>query len=151
MGGKGQAGTSGARHAKGRQEGKGGKGVGKGRQWPQPQHSFKQPPPGSPPQVSAAVQAEEEREARRQQAARYEALAHVECHCRCHQPPEPGSDTIYRLEMASGRTGSGRQGGLERSGGEHSGQPSGGVRRERGQAEQSSAAAEGRHGQREGE
>ena len=150
-GGKGQAGTWGARHAKGRQEGKGGKGVGKGRQWPQPQHSFKQLPPGSPPQVSAAVRAEEEREARREQAARYEALAHVERQRRRHQPPEPGPDTIYRLEMESRRTRLGRRGGLERLGGEHSGQPSGGVRREGGQAEQSSAAAEGRRGQREGE
>ena len=149
-GGKGQAGTSGARHAKGRQEGKGGKGVRKGRQCPQPQHLFKQPPPGSPRQVSAAVRAEKEREVRSQQAPRYEALAHVERQRRRHQPPEPGPDTTYRLEMESGRTRSGRQGGLERSGGEHSGQPSGGVRREGGQAEQSSAAAEGRRGQREG-
>ena len=150
-GGKGQAGTSGARHANGRQEGKGGRGVGKGRQWPQPQLSFKQPPPGLPPQVSAAVRAEEERDARRQQAARYEAPAHLERRRRRHQPPEPGPDTIYRLQMESGSTRSGRQGELERSGGEHSGQPNGGVRREGGQAEQSSAAAEGRRGQREGE
>ena len=120
-GGKGQTGTSGARHAEGHQEGKGGKGGGQGRQWPQPQCSFNQPPPVSPPQVSAAVRAEEEREARRQQAARYEALAHIERqHCR-HQPPEPGPDSIYRLEMGSGRVGSGRQGGQEGSGGEHSG------------------------------
>ena len=83
--------------------------------------------------------------------ARYEALAHVERQRRRHQPLEPGPDTIYRLEMESGRTGSGRQGGLEGSGGEHSGQPSGGVPREGGQAEQSSAAAEGHRGQREGE
>ena len=48
-GGKEQAGTWGARHAKGHQEGKGGKGGGQGRQWLQPQRSFKQPPPGSPP------------------------------------------------------------------------------------------------------
>ena len=109
-GGKGQAGTSGARHAKAHQEGKVEKGVGKGRQWPQPQHSFRQPPQGSPPQVSAAVRAEEEREAQRQQVAGHKALAHVECQRRRHQPPEPASDTIYRLEMESGRTGSGRQG-----------------------------------------
>ena len=64
-GGKEQAGTSGAMHAMGHQEGKGGKGGRKGRQWPQPERSFKQPPPGSPPQVSVAVRAEEEREARR--------------------------------------------------------------------------------------
>ena len=51
-GGKGQARTWGARHAKEHQEGKGRKGVGKGQQWPQHQHSFKQPPPASPPQVS---------------------------------------------------------------------------------------------------
>ena len=101
--------------------------------------------------MSAAVRAEEEREARRQQAARYEVLAHVERQRRRHQPPEPGPDTIYRLGMESARTGSGCQGGLERSGGEHSAQRSGGVRREGGQEEQSSAAAEGRSGQREGE
>ena len=41
-GGKGQAGTSGAVHAKGHQAGKGGKGSGRGRQWPQPQRSFRQ-------------------------------------------------------------------------------------------------------------
>ena len=50
----------GMRHGRG-MEGKGGKG--QGRQWPQPQHLFKQQPPGSPPQVSAAVRAEQEREA----------------------------------------------------------------------------------------
>ena len=150
-GGKGQARTSGAGPAKGHQAGKGGKVSGRGRQWPQPQRSFRQSPPGSPPQVSAAVRAEEEREARRQQAARYEALAHVERQRHRHQPPEPRPDTIYRLEMEPGRTGSGRQGGLEGSGGDHSGQPSGGVRREGGPAEQSSAAAVGHCGQREGE
>ena len=88
---------------------------------------------------------------RRQQAARYEALAHVERQRRCRQPPEQGPDTIYRLEMEPGRTGSGCQGGLEGLGGERGGQPSGGMRREVGQAEQSSAAAEGHRGQREGE
>ena len=42
---------------------------------------------------------------RRQQAARYEALAHVE-HQRCRrQPPEQGPDTIYQSEMEPGRTG----------------------------------------------
>ena len=74
----GQAGTTGAVHAKGHLAGKGGKGSGWGRQWPQPQHSFRQPPPRSPPGVSAAVRVEEEREARRQQAARYEGPAPVE-------------------------------------------------------------------------
>ena len=130
-------------HATDQQEGKGGKGGGKGRQWPQPERSFKQLPPGSPPQVSVAVRAEEEREARRQQAARYEALAQVELQRRRHQPPEPP-------EMGSGRTGSGRQGGQEGSGEEHSGQPRGGLRREEGQAGQSSAAAQGHRGQQEG-
>ena len=48
-GGKGQAGMSGAWHAKGHREEKGGKWGGQGRQWPQPQQSFEQPPPGSPP------------------------------------------------------------------------------------------------------
>ena len=149
-GGKGQAGASGARHATQQQQGKGRKGGGQGRQWPQPERSFKQPPPGSPPQVSAAVRAEEEREARRLQAARYEALAHIERQRRCHQPPESGPDTIYRLEMGSVRAASGRQGGQEGSGEVHSGQPSGGLRREEGQAGESSAAAEGHRGQREG-
>ena len=42
---------------------------------------------------------------RRQQAARYEALAHVE-YQRCRrQPPEQGPDTIYQLEVEPGRTG----------------------------------------------
>ena len=78
-------------------------------------------------------------------------LAHVKRQRRRHQPPDPGRDTIYRLEMGSGRTGSGHQGGPEGLGGEHSGQPSGGMRREGGQAEKSNAAAEGQRGQREGE
>ena len=104
-GGKGQAGTTGAVHAKGHLAGKGGKGSGRGRQWPQPQRSFRQPPPRSPPGASAAVRAEEEREARRQQAARYEALAHVEHQRRRRQPPGQGPDTIYQLEMEPGRTG----------------------------------------------
>ena len=104
-GGKGQAATSGAVHAKGHLAEKGGKGSGRGRQWPQPQRSFRQSPPRSPPQVSAAVRAEEEREVRRQQAARYEALAHVEHQRRRRQPPEQGPDTIYQLEMEPGRTG----------------------------------------------
>ena len=149
-GGKGQAGTSGARHATEHQEGKGGKEGGQGRQWPQPQRSFKQQPSGSLPQVGAALRAEEEREARRQQAARYDALAHMERQRRRHQPPEPGPDTIDRLEMRSGKAGSGHQGGQKGLGGEHSGQPSGGLGREEGQAGQSSAAAAGHRGQREG-
>ena len=57
--GKGQAGTTGAAHAKGHLAGKGGKGSGWGRQWPQPQRSFRQLPPRSPPGVSAAVRAKE--------------------------------------------------------------------------------------------
>ena len=113
-GGKGQARTSGAVHAKGRLAGEGGKESGRGRQWPQPQHSFRQPPPRSPPGVSAAVRAEEEREARRQQAARYEALAHVEHQRRRRQPPEHGPETIYQLEMELGRTGM-REGQAEQS------------------------------------
>ena len=121
-GGKGQAGTSGAVHAKGHLAGKGGKGRGQGQQWPQPRRSFRQSPPGSPPQVSAAVRAEEKRVVRRQQAARYEALAHVEHQCRRRQPPEQGPDTIYRLEMQPGRTG---------------------MRRGAGQVEQSSPAVQG--------
>ena len=94
---------------------------------------------------------QQSREGRSQRAARYEALAHVERQRRRHQPPEPRPDTSYRLQMESRRMRWGRQGGLERSGGEHSGQPSGGVRREGGLAEHSSAAAEGRRGQQEGE
>ena len=46
-GGKGQAGTSGAAQAKGHQAGKGGKGSGQGREWPQSQRSFGQSPPRS--------------------------------------------------------------------------------------------------------
>ena len=119
-GGKGQAGTSRTVHAKGHLAGKGGKGSGRGRQWPQPQRSFRQSPPRSPPRVSAAVRPEEEREVRRQQAALYEALAHVEHQRRHRQPLEQAPDTIYQLEMEPGRTG--RRGG---------------------QAEQSSAAVQG--------
>ena len=104
-GGKGQAGTSGAVHAKGHLAGKGGKGSGRGQQWPQPQRSFRQSPPRSPPRVSAAVRAEEEMEVRRQQAARYEALAHVEHQRRRRQSREQGPDTIYQLEMEPERTG----------------------------------------------
>ena len=69
-GGEGQVGASGAKQAAGDQEGKGRKGGGQGRQWPQPQHSFRQLPPGSPSPVSAAVRAQEEMEVRRQQTAR---------------------------------------------------------------------------------
>ena len=104
-GGKGQAGTSGAVHAKGHLAGKGGKGSGRGRQWPQPQRLFRQSPPRLPPRVSAAVRAEEEREVHRQQAARYEALVHVEHQGSRRQPPEQGPDTIYQLEMEPGGTG----------------------------------------------
>ena len=121
-GGKAQTGTSGAVQAKRHLAGKGGRGSGRGRQWPQPQCSFRQSPPGSPPQVSAAVRAGEERAVRRQQAAQYEALAHVEHQRRRHQPPEQGPDTIYRWEMEPGRTG---------------------MRRGAGQAEQSGAAVQG--------
>ena len=104
-GGKGQAGTSGAVHAKGHLAGKGGKGSGRGRQLPQPQRSFRQSLPRSPPRVSAAVRAEEEREVRRQQAARYKTLAHVEHQRRRRQHPGHGPDTIYQLEMEPRRTG----------------------------------------------
>ena len=48
---------------------------------------------------------------RRQQAARYEALAHVEHQRRRRQPPEQGPDTIYQLEMEPGKTG--MRGGAE--------------------------------------
>ena len=98
-GGKGQAGTSEAVHAKGHLAGKGGKGSGQGRQWPQPERSFRQLPPRSPPRVSAVARAEEEREARCQQGARCEALAHVEHQRRRREPPEQGPDTIYQLEI----------------------------------------------------
>ena len=138
-GGKGQAGTSGAVPAKGHLAGKGGKGSGRGRQWPQPQRSFRQSPPSSPPRVSAAVRAEEEREVRRQQAAWYEALAHLE-HQRCRrQPPEQGPDTIYQLEMEPGRTGMrGGAGGAEQRSG--AGQWCGTGRRRQGRAGERSEA-----------
>ena len=60
---------------------------------------------------------------RRQQAARYEALAHVERQRCRRQPPEQGLDTIYRLEMEPEMTGSGRQGGLQGSGRSAAGSP----------------------------
>ena len=102
-GGKGQVGASGAKKAAGHQEGKGGKGGGQGHQWPQLQHSFRRLPPGSLSQVSAVVRAEERREARRQQTARYEVLKRME-HQRCgRQAEKPGPETMYRLEMGSGR------------------------------------------------
>ena len=91
--GKGRRGRRGLGMQRDTSKGKGERG-GTGRKWPQPQRSFKQPLPGSPPQVSAAVRAEEETEACRQQAARYEALAHVERQHRRHQPGEPGPDTM---------------------------------------------------------
>ena len=59
QGGKGQAGSSGPRLATGHQEAKRGKRGRAGRQLPQHRRSFKQPPPGLPPQVSAVVRAEE--------------------------------------------------------------------------------------------
>ena len=101
------------------------------------------------------MRVEEERGARRQQAARYEALAHVERQRHRHQPPDPEPDSIYRLRMGSGRTGSGRQGGLEGLGGEQSGQPSGGMRREGGRQNraaqrQRDSAASGRESERVG-
>ena len=139
-----------AKQAAGHQEGKGGKGGGQGHQWPQPQHSFRQLPPGSPPQVSAAVRAEEEREARRQRTARYEALARMEHQRRRRQAPKPGPETIYRLEMGSGRGRSERQGEQEGTGGGHNSQPNGGPQGGEGQAGRSGDAATGHHGQREG-
>ena len=74
------------------------------------------------------------RSVHREETARYEALAHIERQRRRHQPPEPGPDTIYRLEMGPGRGRSERQGGQEGSGGVHIGQPSGGPQRGEGQA-----------------
>ena len=97
--------ASGARQAEGHREGKEGIWGGQGQQWPQPQHSMKQPLP--------AVQAEEEGEARRQQTARYEALAHMKRRRCRRQAPKPGLDTIYPLEMESGGQRSERQAGQE--------------------------------------
>ena len=100
--GKGHVGAPGAKKTAGHQEGKAGKGGGQGHQWPQPQQSLRQLPPGSPPQVSAAVRAEEERVLRHQQTGRYKALARME-HQRCRrQALTPGPKTIYRLEMGIG-------------------------------------------------
>ena len=149
-GGKGQVGASGARQAAGHQEGNRGKGGRQKRQWLQPQQSFRQLPPTSPPHVSAAVWAEEEREARRQQTARYKALAHMERQLCRRQPQKPEPDTIYRLEMGSGRGRSERQGEQEGTRGGHSSQPHGGPQGGEGQAGPSSKAAAGRQGQREG-
>ena len=149
-GGKQQVGASGTRQEARHQEGKGGKGAGQGRQWPQPQQSFRQLPRGSPAQVSLAVKAEEEREARRQQTAGYEALAHMKRQRRRCQPPKPEPNTIYRLDMGSQRGRSARQGEQEGTGGGHNSQPSGQLQGGEGQAGQSSKAAAGRQGQREG-
>ena len=106
---------------------------------------------GVAPTGQCGGEGEEEREVRRQQASWYKALAHVERQRRLRQPLEQGPDTIYRLKMEPGRTGSGLQGGLEELGGERGGQPSGRMRREVGQAEQSSVPAKGHRGQRVGE
>ena len=140
-GGKGQVGgirgQAGSR-APGRGWGKRGR---QGRQWPQLQQSLRQLPPGSPPQVSAAVRAEEEREARRQQTARYEALAHMEHQRRRRQAPRFEANTIYRLGTQPGRGRSEHQGEQEGTGGGHSSQPSGGSQGGERQAGQSSGAA----------
>ena len=149
-GGKQQVGASGTRQEARHQEGKGGKGGGQGRQWQQPQQSFRQLPPGSTAQVSPAVRAEEERKARRQQTARYEALAHMERQRGRCQPPKREPNTIYRLDMGSERGRSARQGEQEGTGGGHSSQPSGRPQGGEGQAGQSSQAVAGRHGQRGG-
>ena len=135
-------------HAKGNLAAKGGKGSGRGRQWPQPQRSFRQLPPRSPPRVSVAVRAEEEREVRHQQAERYEALAHVE-HQRCRrQPPEQGPDTIYQLEMEPGRTGM-RGGQAEQSSAEVQGSGAGQVEGSKGK-QGKGARPQGLQGKRQG-
>ena len=92
--GKGQARTSGARHATGHQEENGEKRGGQGRHWPQPQRSFKQPPPGSPPQVSAAVRAEEERRGTPAGGAVRGAGAHG---APAPSPPAPGARSRHHL------------------------------------------------------
>ena len=143
-------GGSGARQAAGHQQGKGGKDGGQGLEWPLPQQPIRQQPLGSPRKVSTAVRAEEEREARRQQTARDKALAHMERQHSRRQPRKPEPDTIYRLEMGSGRGRMGRQGEQEGTGGGHSSQSRGGPQGGEGQAGRSSKAAAGRHGQQEG-
>ena len=154
-GGKGRAGTSGAVHAKGHQAEKRGKGSGQGRQWPQPQCSLGQSPPESPPQVSAAVRAEEEKEGRRQQAARSEALVHIERQRRGCQPPEQGRNTIYRLEVEPGRTGLAHLGGPRGREGSSAGSPVGGCggrygRQNRAAQRRRGTAARGRESMRGG-
>ena len=118
IGGEGQAGVPGARRTAGHQGGAGGK----EHQWPQPQQSVRQPPPGSLPQVSAAVSEEKQRE------ARYEALVHLEHQSRCGQAPPPEPKTIYQLEMEVGRGAGESKGKTKGAGGRRGSQPSGGQR-----------------------
>ena len=88
--GKGRRGRRGLGMRRDTRKGKGEKGADRGDSGRSPNARSGSRRQGSPPEVSGALRAEEEREARRQHAARYEALAHVECQCRRHQPQEPG-------------------------------------------------------------
>ena len=133
-GGKGQGGASGARRTAEYQGGAGGKGGGQGHQWPRPQQLFRQQPPGSLPQVSAAVRAEEEREARRRQTGRYKALANLEPQRRRRQAPSTEPKTTYQLKMEVGRGGAEKKGKKEGAGGRRGGQPSGEPQGEEGKA-----------------
>ena len=63
------------------------------------------------------MRAEDDREARHQQTLRYEALARMEHQRRRHQAPKLGPETIYRLEIGTGRGRSERQGEQEGTGG----------------------------------
>ena len=148
--GKGQAAVSGARHATGHQEGKEEKGAHRGDSGHSPNACSSSGCRGRPHR-SVRRCGRRRRWRRRQQTARYEALVHMERQRRRRQAPGPGLDTIYRLDMGSGRGRSERQGGQEGSGGVHSGQPSDGPQRGEGQAGQSNEAATGLHSQREEE
>ena len=123
-----------------------------GHQWLRPQQSFRQPPPGSPPQVSEAVRTEEERKAHRQQMPQYEALARMERqHC-SRQPPSLEPKTIYWLEMEVGRGGAENKGKQEGAGERRSGQPSGGPQGEERHARRSGGGSGGHpEGQATGE
>ena len=116
-GAKGQAGVSGASRATGHQEGNREKGADRGGSGHTPNAHSRSSSRGC---LHRSVRrcgrrGRGRRAARRRR--RYEALAHMERQACRRQAPEPGPDTIYRLEMGSGRGRSERQGGQDGSGG----------------------------------
>ena len=100
----------------------GGKGGGQGHKWPQPQQLPRQPLPGSPPKVSAALRADQEREGPRQQTAQYEVLTHLQHQRSRRQAPSRRLKTILQLEMEVEREGAESKGKNDRARGRRGGQ-----------------------------